>query len=50
MKLNIPQKKIEGFLRFLDFTRSHPHLSRVALRLAYKVPRLKMALPVSYRI
>lgn len=50
MKLDIPQKKIEGYLRFLDFTRKHPRLSRVVLALAYKVPRLKMALPVSCRI
>lgn len=50
MRPEIKESKIERYLRFIEFTREHPLLCRLALGLAYKVPVLKNALPVSSRI
>lgn len=49
-KQAIPRRKIDGYLRFIEFTRRHPRISRLALGLAYRIPVLKKALPISSRI
>lgn len=50
MKASVQRERIDGYLKFIEFTGEHPRLSRTVLRLAYRVPPLKRALPISTRI
>jgi len=50
MRPDIPNDKVIRYLKFIEFTRRHPRLCRLALHLAQRIPGLKKALPVSTRI
>ncbi len=50
MKEGVSRERIDHYLKFIEFTGRHPALSRAVLWLAYRIPPLKRALPVSMRI
>lgn len=50
MGTGISDGKIRHYLELIRFTRRHPHLSKLALKLISMVPVLRLALPASTRI